>query len=354
VLPQVSIIIPVYNGTHIIGPLLDSIQQLDYPADRYEVLVIDNNSTDDLESVVAPYPVKLLYERDVQGSYAARNRGIRHAGGEILAFTDADCRVHPQWLRCLQAPFRDETVGGAAGTIKGVEPAKSWVEEVLNRRHHISSISHSSSDKGKDAALKRSFRQPTRRLPRLLRRLGLVTYYDDPRLPSLPVAPTANVAYRREAFDKAGLFNATCFGGGDTEFAIRLQQKSDMKLVAAPDAIVYHRHRATLRQLWKVYTRYHTSRVVHLERYLGPDDHVRRQIVIESLAYLIVGIPWSCAKLVFRALRTALLAAPHPLYTQELIVDLVILISASCSHIRACNLLRQGRWDELWALPGPA
>jgi len=350
-LPYVSIIIPVYNGAHIIGRLLDSIQQLDYPADRYEVLVIDNNSTDDLERVVAAYPVKLLHERDVQGSYAARNLGIEQARGEILAFTDADCLVHPQWLCHLQAAFQDPAVGGAAGAIQGVEPARSWVEAVLIQRQHISSIDQSSlNDKGK-AKLKRSFKLPARRLPRLLRKLGLVRYYYDPRLPSLPVAPTANVAYRRQAFKEVGLFDATCFGGGDTEFSIRLQQQSDLKLVAAPEAIVYHRHRATLRQLWKVFTRYHTSRVVHIERYLGPDDNVRRQIVIESLINLGIGIPWSTGKVGFRALRALLRRAPYPLYTREMIVDLVLLTSANRAHIRACNLLRQGRREELWMRP---
>lgn len=350
-LPLISIITPVYNGAHTIGRLLDSIQQLDYPIDRYEVLVVDNNSSDNLEGVVAAYPVKLLHERHTQSSYAARNLGVRRARGEILAFTDADCLVHPQWLCCLQAVFQDPAVGGAAGTIHGVEPAGSWVEAVLNRRHHMSSIDYSSPDNGSQATLKRSFKKPTRRLPRLLRRLGLVTYYDDPRLPSLPVAPTANVAYCREAFEQVGLFDETCFGGGDTEFSIRLQQQTELKLVAAPGAIVYHRHRATLRQCWRVSTRYHTSRVVHIERYLGLDKDVRRQILIESLAYLLIGVPWSISKLGFRALRTALVGSPYPMYAREMIVDLTTLISANHAHIRACNLLRHGQREELWALP---
>lgn len=347
-LPRVSIIIPVYNGAHIIGRLLDSIRQLDYPPDRYEVLVVDNNSTDDLERAVAAYPVKLLHERDVQSSYAARNLGIKQSGGEILAFTDADCLVHSQWLRCLQAAFQDPAVGGAAGAIYGVEPARSWVEEVLNRRHHMSSINNFSPDNGTGATLKQSFKKPTRRLPRLLEWLGLVTYYNDPRLPRLPVAPTANVSYRREVFDKIGLFDATYFGGGDAEFAIRLQQRSKWKLVAVPEAIVYHRHRATLTQLHRAYTRYNINRVVHLRRYLGAGDKLRRQILIESFAYLMIGIPWSSAKLVSRALRTALLGSPRPFYTQEMLVDLTTLVSAHWARIRACHLLEQGRWEELW------
>jgi cellulose synthase/poly-beta-1,6-N-acetylglucosamine synthase-like glycosyltransferase len=347
-LPQVSIIIPVYNGAHIIGRLLDSVQQLDYPADRYEVLVVDNNSTDDLERAVAAYPVKLLQERDIQSSYAARNLGIRQARGEILAFTDADCLVHPQWLRCLQAAFRDSTVGGAAGDIQGVDPPRSWVEEVLNRHRHMSSIDQRHSSKGTEQKLKLSFKRPSRRLPRLLTRLRLVTYWYDPRLPSLPIAPTSNVAYRREVFEEVGCFDDALFSGGDTEFAIRMQQQSNWQLVAIAQAIVYHRHRASLRQLWRAYTRYGIGYVTLIERFIGLDTSVQRQLVIKSLANLTIGIPWSSIKFIFRGLRSLLMNPPHPLYVRDLIIDLIASMSTNLAHIKACQRLRQGRGGELW------
>jgi cellulose synthase/poly-beta-1,6-N-acetylglucosamine synthase-like glycosyltransferase len=347
-LPQISIIIPVYNGAHIISRLLDSIQQLDYPPDRYEVLVVDNNSTDDSEGAVAAYPVKVLHERAVQSSYAARNLGIRQARGEILAFTDADCLVHPRWLRRLQAAFHDPAVGGAAGDIQGVEPARSWVEAVLNRRHHMSPIDRRHSSNGVGPKLKQSFKRPSRRLPRLLKRLGLVTYGGDSRLPTLPIAPTANVAYRREVFEQVGCFDDTFFGGGDTEFAIRMQQQSNLKLVAVPEAVVYHRHRASLRQLWRAYARYEIGDVMLIEKFLGLDDGVQRQLVVESLAYLVIGVPWLFAKLVFRALRSALIGPPYPLYIQDIIVGLVTLMSRHLTRIKACNLLRPGLRGELW------
>lgn len=346
----ISIIVPVYNGANSIKHLLDSFQQLEYPSDRYEVLIVDNNSTDDLERVVQGYPVQLLHEREVQSPYAARNLGIKYAQGQILAFTDVDCRVHPQWLCCLQTAFQDPTAGGATGPIHGIEPAESWVETLLNQRQHLSSLNDSFSQNGVQATVKRSFKPPTRRLSRLLRQLGWVTYYDDPRLPSLPVAPTANVAYRRKVFEQVGLFDSTYFGGGDAEFAIRLQQQSDFKLVAAPGAIVYHRHRATLRQLGRVYARYNTSRVVHIEKYLGLGNGVRQQIVIESLMYLGVGIPWSIIKLGGRALRTVLKGSPYQFYTHEMLVNLVTLISAHYARIRACYLLQQGHREKLWKL----
>lgn len=347
-LPQFSVIIPVYNGAHVIAPLLDSVERFDYPSDRYEILVVDNNSTDGLESVVAGYDVKLLNERNVQSSYAARNLGIRHARGEILAFTDADCRVHPQWLRCLETAFRDPEVGGAAGDLQGLEPARSWVEAVLNRRHHNSFIDREQLLNGGEPRLQLSFKQPTRRLPRVLKWLGLVTYRYDSRLPSLPIAPTANVAYRREVFERVGCFDDSFISGGDAEFAIRMQQQTGLRLVAAPDAIVYHRHRESLRKLWRAFARYELGHVALTDKILGLDDGVRRQLVVESLAYLIVGVPWLSAKLVFRALRSAMVGPVYPLYIQDTAVDLVTLMSRHLTCIRACSLMYQGRGEELW------
>jgi len=350
-IPHVSIVIPVYNGAHIMDRLLDSIRELDYPQERYEVLVVDNNSTDNLEAILAAYPVKLLHERDTQSSYAARNLGITKSRGEFIAFTDADCVVHPRWLCHLTAAFQDPSIAGVAGAIKGLEPPESWIEAVFNQREHLSAIDRSKVNKNEThAALKRSFKRPARRLPRLLSKLGLVTFYDDPRLPALPVAPTANVAYRRDVFEKVGFFDATYFGGGDAEFAIRLQQQSDMKLVGAPEALVYHRHRSSLGQLWRAYVRYNTSRVVHIDRYLGLDDNIRRQVIIESLAYLMVGVPWSSAKLGFRTLRRMLLGDPRPLYVEDILLNLVMLIAAHYARLRACHLLKQGRREDLWIL----
>jgi glycosyltransferase involved in cell wall biosynthesis len=93
--PFVSIIVPVYNGSRTIDALLTSLLALDYPPDQHEILIVDNKSTDDTRQRIQRYPVTLLEETEIQGSYAARNRGIEAAQGEILAFTDADCVVEP-------------------------------------------------------------------------------------------------------------------------------------------------------------------------------------------------------------------------------------------------------------------
>jgi glycosyltransferase involved in cell wall biosynthesis len=80
----------------------------EYPSDRYEVIIVDNNSTDGSAQMVAGYPrVRLLHE-PVQGDYAARNRGIREARGDVFAFTDSDTAPRPDWLRAIVAHLDED------------------------------------------------------------------------------------------------------------------------------------------------------------------------------------------------------------------------------------------------------
>ncbi len=96
--PFVSVIVPVYNDPEGIQRCLEALGSQTYPEERFEVLVVDNGSTDHTREVIKEFDVELLVEDEVQGSYAARNRGIENAEGEILAFTDADCTSEPEWI----------------------------------------------------------------------------------------------------------------------------------------------------------------------------------------------------------------------------------------------------------------
>src|SRR5450756_550566 len=88
---------------------------LDYPRDRYEVIVVDDGSTDGTVAVAGRYPCHLVSNGRNRGQSFSRNAGARRASGEILAFLDSDCVADPGWLRDL-APFfswsRAAAVGG--------------------------------------------------------------------------------------------------------------------------------------------------------------------------------------------------------------------------------------------------
>ncbi len=114
-MPCVSIIVPVYNDEEHIGLLIESLISQNYPEEKREIIIIDNGSTDQTLEIIKRYPVVLLQEKEIQSSYAARNRGIRSARYDVLAFIDSDCVASANWLqegiRTLQREKAD-LVGG--------------------------------------------------------------------------------------------------------------------------------------------------------------------------------------------------------------------------------------------------
>ncbi len=101
-----SIVIPTYNRPRQLAACLASLQQLDYPRDRFEVVIVDDGSHVDLSSVVSSgkgdLDVRLLSQKNA-GPGAARNYGVAQAKGDYIAFTDDDCMPQPDWLSSIAA-----------------------------------------------------------------------------------------------------------------------------------------------------------------------------------------------------------------------------------------------------------
>ena len=99
-LPFVSVIIPVFNDGECLSLCLQALEQQTYDRDYYEVIVVDNDSdvTANIKGIVEQFPSAISEYEKSPGSYAARNRGIKVAKGEIIAFTDADCIPAPDWI----------------------------------------------------------------------------------------------------------------------------------------------------------------------------------------------------------------------------------------------------------------
>lgn len=110
-LPSVTVIIPTYMRASYLPHLFGALARQVYPADRLEVVVVDNSSTDDTEAVVAawaksmPFPLR-FHRKDNKGPAASRNAGARLATGEILAFTDSDCIPGPHWIQSTVRELR--------------------------------------------------------------------------------------------------------------------------------------------------------------------------------------------------------------------------------------------------------
>lgn len=98
---KISVIVPVFNTAEFIDRCMTALLGQDYPESDYEVIVVDNGSSDDSRERLARFPVTVIRE-DKRGSYAARNAGVRMASASILAFTDSDCAPRADWLRTIE------------------------------------------------------------------------------------------------------------------------------------------------------------------------------------------------------------------------------------------------------------
>ncbi|HKP92107.1 MAG TPA: glycosyltransferase family 2 protein [Thermoleophilaceae bacterium] len=100
--PEVSVIVPVRNGADSLPPLLESIRAQTLARERFEVVVVDNDSSDGTAEVAAAHGARVV-EEPVANRSRARNRGAAAAQARLYAFTDADCVADPGWLEALLA-----------------------------------------------------------------------------------------------------------------------------------------------------------------------------------------------------------------------------------------------------------
>lgn len=112
--PFISVIIPVRNAQRYLPKCLESLNNLNYPRDRYEVIIADSSSTDRTREIAAGLGAKVVNVPG-QSVCAGRNSGFKEARGEIVAFSDADCLMDKDWLNNAIKYFRDDTVCSVGG-----------------------------------------------------------------------------------------------------------------------------------------------------------------------------------------------------------------------------------------------
>jgi glycosyltransferase involved in cell wall biosynthesis len=112
--PRVSVVVASYNGAATLTACLQSLEQLNYP--DYEVILVDDGSTDHTTRIAAQFPrIRTLRHERNRGLSAARNTGIYAAQGDIIAFTDSDCRADVDWLHYLVGDLLNSRCAGIGG-----------------------------------------------------------------------------------------------------------------------------------------------------------------------------------------------------------------------------------------------
>jgi glycosyltransferase involved in cell wall biosynthesis len=210
--PFVSVIIPIYNDADRLVGCLEALAAQTYPRSRFEVIVVDNGSTDHIQSVAARFPWVRLLSESKPGSYAARNTGLASAVGEIVAFTDADCLPAPTWL--------------ASGV------------QVLSSSKGVGLVG---------GAIRVTFESPNR--PTLSELYDRIFDFDQERfLKRGKFACTANVFSYTNLARQVGAFDGGMRSVGDRDWGNRVAA-AGYELAFAKDAIVAHPARPTVREL---------------------------------------------------------------------------------------------------------
>jgi len=130
---MVSVIIPAYKAMDCLPDCLQGLAEQNYPFGQFEVIVVDNGDNDDIEKLLDLYPWLKIVTEDRPGSYVSRNTGFRHATGDVIVFTDADCLPTPDFLQAgiseLQA---DPECGLVAGHVElqSLDPSRPTAIEL--------------------------------------------------------------------------------------------------------------------------------------------------------------------------------------------------------------------------------
>jgi len=210
---KVSVIIASYNSAGMLSRCLEALARQTYPREDFEVIVVDDGSTDNTKEICERFlGVRYLYQRN-QGPAVARNAGVGKASYGLVVFTDADCEPEPDWLERLIAPFVDPQISAVKGAYRTRQ--REFIARLVQLEY--------------EAKYER------------LKKFRYIDFID-----------TYSAAYRRDAFLSCGGFDERYRTPSveDQELSFRLFAGGH-KMLFVPEAVVWHRHPASLGSYWR-------------------------------------------------------------------------------------------------------
>ncbi|WP_425040536.1 glycosyltransferase [Primorskyibacter sp. S187A] len=325
---SVSIVMPAYNAADIITTGLQSLLDQDFKPDHYEIILVDDCSTDETVAVIEAFiPVakdagvslSLLRQSQNGGPAKARNTGARDATGDVIIFTDSDCELTPAWLGEMLKPFADPEIAAVKGAY-------------LTRQREIGA------------------------------RFAQVEFEERYRM--LETAETVDVVFSYSAAFRRPVFES--LNGFDTRFPVADNEDTDLswrlveaghKAAFAPHAKLYHRHPPSIwtyfrkkvsRGYWRiiVYRRFPEKAVK--DSYTPQSLKIQILLVLLIAACLILGLVlpglwWVAGLLALAFLATTLSFVAGAFKTDPLIA----LLSPLLLFGRAASI----GWGVLKAIP---
>jgi len=250
---EFSVIIPAYNAEKTINDCLQALLSQSLPKAQYEIILVDDGSTDATADIANPYPI-IYYRQENQGPAAARNTGAHQAKGNIILFTDADCVPDYYWIQEMVSPLlSDKGISGVKGAYK-------------THQKSLTAGFAQAEFEDRFALLKKS------------------TFID--------MVDTYSAAFKKDVFLDAGGFDPSfpVANNEDTELSYRLVSKGHL-FVFNPNAFVYHTHPDTLKKYLKIKFWRGFWRVIVYARYPGKavkDSYTPAVIKLQTLMMALV------------------------------------------------------------------
>lgn len=266
VLPVISVITPTFNRANELPFLVHSIQNQTLDHSLFEMIIVDDGSTDNTESLIPSilenidFNLKYLTKNN-QGPGAARNLGIDNSRGDLILFIDSDCEADKRWLKVLYDEYlnnRYDACGGPDAAKRDFTPLQKAID------YSMTSFITTGGMRGHSTKM-------------------IAKFY--PR--------SHNMGVTKTLIKQIGGFGSLRHGQ-DIELSHRII-KSGAKIRFIPDAIVYHRRRTSLRSFFKQTFNWGVARInlYKIDKSLLEPIHFFPSIGLLSVTTILVGCIWA-------------------------------------------------------------